>query len=78
MVGEIMDCTAGMDKEKANELALKIMTKAEEMLEADGPGETRIPFGETYDMKTVKPLPAFESMVMEIKEDLAKMGVPFK
>jgi len=78
LVGEIMDCTAGMDKTKANELALKIMSKAEEMLEADGPGETRIPFGETYDMETVKPLPAFESMVMEIKEDLAKMGVPFK
>jgi methylamine--corrinoid protein Co-methyltransferase len=78
LVGEIMDCTAGMDRIKANELSLKIIKKAEELLEADGPGETRAPFGETYDMKTVKPLPQFESMVMEIKEDLARMGVPFK
>jgi methylamine--corrinoid protein Co-methyltransferase len=78
MIGEIMNCTAGMDKKKANGLALKIMAKAEAMLEADGPGETKIPFGETYDMKTVKPLPEFESKLMAVKEDLARMGMPYK
>lgn len=78
LVGEVMDCTAGMDKTRANELTLKIMAKCEELLEADGPGENKKPFAETYDMKTVKPLPEFESTVMEVKEGLAKMGVPFK
>ncbi len=78
LIGEIMDCTAGIDRIKANELTLGIMAKAEELLEADGPGETKIPFEETYDMKTVKPLPEFESNVMAVKEGLAQMGVPFK
>ena len=48
------------------------------MLEADGPGETKIPFGETYDLKTVKPLPDFEAKIMAVKEDLARMGMPYK
>jgi methylamine--corrinoid protein Co-methyltransferase len=77
-VGEIMDCTAGMDRTKAGELIVKIMDKCETLLEADGPGETRIPFNETYDMKTIKPLPEFESKVMAAKEDLARMGMPYK
>ena len=78
MVGEIMDCTAGMDKQKANALAQKIMAKVEERLEADGPGEVKIPFAETYDLKTVKPLPKFEAELMKVKEDLASMGMPYK
>jgi len=78
LVGEVMACTAGMDKKKANELALKIMAKTEELLKELGPGETKIPFGETYDMKTVKPLPAFEAKMMAVKDDLARMGVPYK
>jgi methylamine--corrinoid protein Co-methyltransferase len=78
MVGEIMECTAGMDRKKANALAQKIMEKAEAMLEKDGPGETRIPFGEAYDLKTVKPLPEFEAGLMAVKEDLASMGMPYK
>ncbi len=73
-----MDCTSGMDKAKANELTLKIMNKCEELLAADGPGETKIPFRETYDMKTVTPLPEFEAKVMEVKEDLAHIGMPYK
>ncbi len=51
---------------------------AEAMLESDGPGETKIPFGETYDLKTVKPLPKFEASLMAVKEDLASMGMPYK
>jgi len=78
LIGEMMDCTAGMDGEKANELALKIMVKTEALLDAQGPGETKIPFGETYDMMTVKPLPAFEAKMMAVKEDLARMGMPYK
>jgi len=78
LLWEIMDCTAGMDKTKANGLAQKIMVKAEAMLEAEGPGETRIPFGEAYDLKTVKPLADFEAGLMGVKEDLAGMGMPYK
>jgi len=69
---------AGMDKKNANALAQKIMTKVEERLEADGPGEVKLPFGEAYDLKTVKPLPEFEAKLMEVKEDLARMGMPYK
>ncbi len=77
LVGEIMDCTAGMDRQKANALAQKIMARVEERLDADGPGEVKRPFAETYDLKTVKPLPEFEAELMTVKEDLASMGMPF-
>ncbi|MCP4622929.1 MAG: monomethylamine:corrinoid methyltransferase, partial [bacterium] len=78
LVGEIMDCTAGMDKIKANELVLKIIAKCEVRLEKEGMAETRVPFGEAYDMNTIKPLPEFESSLMAVKEDLASMGMPYK
>jgi len=78
LIGEIMDCTAGMDKEKANELGLKIMVKCEELLKEQKPGMAVKPFNETYDLEKITPLPAYEAEMMKVKEDLASMGVPYK
>jgi heme oxygenase len=35
-------------------------------------------FVEQYDLKTVQPKPEYEAKLMKVKEDLARMGVPYK
>jgi len=69
-----MDVTAGMDKGKANGLVKSIMEKADSLLGKERP---MVHFTKKYDVKTVKPIPEYEKKIMEVKEDLARMGVPY-
>ncbi len=78
LLGEIMGCTAGMKKDKANELGINIMIKCEELIKKEGPGISVKPFAEAYDLKAIKPLPEFEREMMKVKEDLASMGIPYE
>ncbi len=78
LVGEIMQVTAGMDRAKANALALKITAKYLDLFKNYDHKETHEPFDQCYDIKTVKPRAEYESTVMKVKEDLAKMGIPFQ
>jgi methylamine--corrinoid protein Co-methyltransferase len=74
LLGEILDVTAGMDKSKARELINTIMAKVDEML-----GQEQMEhFVEQYDLKTVQPKPEYEAKLMKVKEDLARMGMPYK
>ncbi len=76
LIGEVMKVTAGMDKAKANELALKIQAKVDEQL----PGITeQIPFlgAYDYDGKETKPKPEYEAGMMKVKEELAALGMPY-
>jgi methylamine--corrinoid protein Co-methyltransferase len=75
LLGEIMETTAGMDRNKARELAGAIMKAADGMLGQEPPMEH---FADQYDLKTVKPKPEYEAKIMKAKEDLAGLGVPFK
>jgi len=75
LIGETMCAAAGMDKNKATELVNAIMAKADEMLGQEPPMEH---FKEQYDIETVKPKPEYEKKIMEVKEGLAQMGVPYK
>lgn len=74
LIGEVLDATAGMDKGKANGLVKAIMEKADSLLGKEPP---MVHFTEKYDVKTVKPLPEYETKMMQVKEDLARMGIPF-
>jgi hypothetical protein len=74
LIGEVLEVTAGMDKGKVNGLVKAIMEKADSLLGKEPP---MIPFVEKYDVKTVKPLPEYEKKIMQVKEDLSSMGVPF-
>jgi len=74
LIGETMDVTAGMDKGKANGLVKSIMEKADSLLGTEPP---MVHFTEKYDVKTVKPKPEYEKKIMEVKEDLSRMGVPY-
>ncbi len=75
LIGECMNAAAGMDRAKANELALKIMARVDEekkKLES----KDAVPFPEVYDIETVKPKPEYEANMMKIMDELANMGYP--
>jgi len=75
LLGEIMDVSAGMEKNEANELIKSIMRKVDGMLGKEPAIEI---FPEKYDVKTVKPKGEYEAKIMKAKEDLARMGIPYK
>ncbi len=76
LIGEAMTATAGMEREKANDLVQKMLT----IMDETQPKEMnfQIPFREMYDLQTVKPKPNYESMLMRAKDRLARLGVPYK
>jgi len=75
LLGEVMDVTAGMKTEKANELIktiLKEVDKAEQKTVL-----TSVPFPDMYDIKKVQPKPDYEAMLLQAKEELGRLGVPY-
>lgn len=75
LLGEIMDVSAGMDKDRANELVKRIMEKTDNLLGKEPPIEI---FPEKYNVNTVQPKGDYEAKIMEAKEDIARMGMPYK
>ena len=60
---------------RANELAQKIMHKVDELLPQQ---KKQLPFCEAYDVNTVKPRPDYEKAMMQTRDELAALGLPFK
>ena len=75
LIGQLMNAAAGMNREKANELALKILKKVDEEKKKLS-SKTAVPFPEVYDIETVKPKPGYEASLMKIMDELAGMGYP--
>jgi methylamine--corrinoid protein Co-methyltransferase len=74
LVGEILNAVAGMERGKANELLKAILeVKDEKFKETAGPRA----FADAYDLKTVQPKPELVADCDRVKENLAKLGVPF-
>jgi hypothetical protein len=74
LIGEMLDGCAGMSADRANELAQKIMAKVDELLPKV---DAQLPFFEAYDVETVQPKPDYEASMLEAKDELMKLGVPF-
>ncbi|MFO8101331.1 MAG: monomethylamine:corrinoid methyltransferase [Dehalococcoidia bacterium] len=74
-IGEAMKATAGMEREKVNDLAQKMLA----IMDETQPKEMKfqIPFPDMYDLQTVKPRPDYESMLLRAKDRLARLGVPY-
>ena len=66
-----------MTRKEANEIVLKLLDKYEYIFQKEG-GNPGVPFDEAYDMETITPLPEWEKMYEEVKEELAQMGVKFE
>jgi hypothetical protein len=74
-VGEILQAVAGMDEQKANKLAKTIYDRwVVEKEHAQPPKD----FPELYDLKTVQPKEDWLNSYNRVKDELAKMGVPYK
>ena len=74
LVGEIMRAVAGMERRQANELLKKVLELSDRKTAATaGPRS----FPEAYDLDTVKPRPGLLADYHRVKEDLARLGVPF-
>lgn len=66
-----------MTRKEANEIVLKLLDKYEYIFQKEG-GNPGVPFDEAYNMETITPLPEWEKMYEEVKEELAQMGVKFE
>ncbi|CAB1368335.1 monomethylamine:corrinoid methyltransferase [Denitratisoma oestradiolicum] len=78
LIGEMMDVLAGYPADKANELGLRILARVEE--EAAKLPETRKqrPFPEVYDLDTVKPKQDYETGCLRMRDELHKLGMPYR
>jgi len=64
----------GMTREEANDIVLKLLKKYEYIF-TEPEKYIGKRFDEAYDMATVTPLPEWERMYFEVKEDLRNMGL---
>jgi methylamine--corrinoid protein Co-methyltransferase len=63
-----------MKAEQASELVSKLLVKYEDGIEKAPTGKR---YQECYDLKTSKPAEEYVRLYDEVKEELAKMGIPF-
>ena len=74
LIGQMMKGCAGMPAQRANEIAQKIMLKVDELL----PKVTDpLSFPEAYDLEAVKPKPAYEKSMLDTRDELLSLGMPF-
>jgi len=76
VVGEAMNVTAGMEPDKVNDLVKRILAEIDKIERVEM--MFSVPFLELYDLKTMKPKPDYERLVLDSKDELARLGVPFK
>ena len=60
----------------ANQLVHNIMSEIDKV--ERGEMVFAVPFHELYNLDTMKPKPDYEKLILGSKEDLARIGVPFK
>lgn len=79
LIGEMMDVCAGMPAKEANELAQRIMLKIDELLpNAPKTPSEKLIFPDVYDIETVQPKPEYEANMLRVRDDLQKMGMPYR
>jgi methylamine--corrinoid protein Co-methyltransferase len=66
---------SGITREKANQIALKLLPKYKDTFENPKRGK---PFREAYDLKTITPTQEWQDCYRRVKEELTKLGVAFK
>lgn len=71
--GEVFKSCAGMTRKDANEVAKKVLPKYEERLLNPEKGKS---VTECFDLKTLRPLPEYEQLYKEIRQELIDFGMP--
>jgi methylamine---corrinoid protein Co-methyltransferase len=72
--GEVYKAAAGMSREQANEIAKTFIPKYEDQLKEQPDG---LSFQECYDLDTMQPIPEWQRMYDEVKEEANQAGFKF-
>ncbi|MFO8010881.1 MAG: monomethylamine:corrinoid methyltransferase [Dehalococcoidia bacterium] len=75
LIAEAMEVTAGMTREKVNQLSQSILTEVYANMNTEPVLDT--PFPESCDLQTSLPLPEYEATILKGKDELARLGVPY-
>jgi len=73
--GEVGHATAGMSRAQANEIVKQIVPKYKDLLGTEPKGKR---FDEAYDMWTLRPTAEWLGIYDEVKDELGRLGIPFK
>lgn len=75
VVAETALAVAGMARDKVSELLKRVLALYEDQLGSEPEGKT---FPELYDVKTVQPTAEYLAVYHRAKEQLARIGVPYR
>lgn len=64
----------GLDLAAANRLVLRLLEKYEHVFQQPG-GNPGVPFDQAYDLRSLTPVPAWEALYREVKEEVRQMGL---
>ena len=78
LMGEVGKAVARqkMTRSQANEIVLKLLDKYEHVFKMEDKNKGAR-FDEAYNMETIEPVPEWQKMYEEVKEELREMGVQF-
>jgi len=74
-MGEVCKGAVGMDRLTANRIVKYLLDKYEDKLRDAPEGET---FEKLYDQERLEPLPHYQKLYQEVKEELQKQGLNFR
>ena len=74
-MGEVCKGAVGMSREKANHIVKYLLNQYEDKLKDAPEGET---FEKLYDQEKLKPLPGYQKLYEEVKEELRGQGLKFR
>ena len=74
-MGEVCKGAVGMDRLTANRIVKYLLAKYEDRLRDAPEGET---FEKLYDQEKLEPLPHYQKLYQEVKEELQKQGLNFR
>jgi hypothetical protein len=74
LFGEVMNAVAGMPRDRADELAKRLLAASDELAEA---GAEPKEFVDVYDLASAQPKPEFLDDLTRAKATISNLGVPF-
>jgi methylamine--corrinoid protein Co-methyltransferase len=74
-MGEVCKGAVGMSREDADRIVKYLLAKYEDNLKDAPEGET---FEKLYDQESLKPLPHYQKLYEEVKEELRQLGLKFR
>lgn len=71
-VGEISHAASGVEPEKMNEICKAVLPKYEDTIKTPDVGK---PFQEAYNIDLMEPVPEWEDIYLQVKEETEKLGI---